>query len=61
MHFREALQSLQEEVNQLKERLEGNLRLSKPASPIRTAASATEDTRGHTHPQTSTPQRHDLR
>ncbi|XP_056301674.1 microtubule organization protein AKNA [Danio aesculapii] len=60
-NHQEALQSLQEEVNRLKERLEGNLRLSKPASPFRTAASATEDTRDHTHPKTSTPQRHDLR
>lgn len=60
-NHQEALQSLQKEVNRLKKRLEGNLRLSKPARPMRTEVSASEDTRGHTHPQTSTPQRHDLR
>ncbi|ROL47457.1 AT-hook-containing transcription factor [Anabarilius grahami] len=55
-NHQEALKSLQQEVNRLKERLEGNLRLSKPASPVRAPPSATEDTRDHAHPQTSTPQ-----
>ncbi|XP_051955344.1 LOW QUALITY PROTEIN: microtubule organization protein AKNA-like [Xyrauchen texanus] len=57
----EALQSLQQEVNKLKERLEGSMSLSKPASPVRAPSSATEDINGHPHPQTSTPQRHNLR
>ncbi|KAK7143298.1 hypothetical protein R3I93_014454 [Phoxinus phoxinus] len=53
-NHQEALESLQQEVNRLKERLEGNLRLSNPASPVRAPPSATENTRNH--PQTTTPQ-----
>uniref|UniRef100_A0A8C1LA80 AT-hook transcription factor n=1 Tax=Cyprinus carpio TaxID=7962 RepID=A0A8C1LA80_CYPCA len=49
----EALRSLQQEVNRLKARLEGNLRLSKPASPVRVPTSATEDTRDQASPQTA--------
>ncbi|XP_016141638.1 AT-hook-containing transcription factor isoform X2 [Sinocyclocheilus grahami] len=49
----EALRSLQQEVNRLKERLEGNLRLSKPTSPVRVPSSATEDTRDQASPQTT--------
>ncbi|XP_016407422.1 AT-hook-containing transcription factor-like [Sinocyclocheilus rhinocerous] len=49
----EALRSLQQEVNQLKERLEGNLRLSKPTSPVRAPTSAIEDTRDQASPQTT--------
>ncbi|KTF83029.1 hypothetical protein cypCar_00011437 [Cyprinus carpio] len=49
----EALQSLQREVNRLKERLEGNLRLSKPASPVRVPTSATEDARDQASPRTA--------
>lgn len=48
-------------MNRLKERLEGNLRLSKPASPVRAPPSATENTRNHAHPQTTTPQWFHLR
>ncbi|KAK9955179.1 hypothetical protein ABG768_015067 [Culter alburnus] len=55
-NHQEALKSLQQEVNRLKERLEGKLRLSKPASPVRAPPSDTEDTRDHAHPQTTTPQ-----
>jgi len=54
--FREALESLQQEVNRLKERLEGSLRLSKPASPVRAPPSATENTTNHARPQIPTPQ-----
>ncbi|XP_058613182.1 microtubule organization protein AKNA isoform X2 [Onychostoma macrolepis] len=49
----EALRSLQQEVNRLKQRLEGNLRLSKPASPVRVPTSATEDTRDQASAQTA--------
>ncbi|XP_051536384.1 microtubule organization protein AKNA-like [Myxocyprinus asiaticus] len=58
-NHQEALQSLQQEVNKLKERLEGSMSLSKPAHPERVPSSATENINGH--PQTSTPQRHNLR
>ncbi|XP_043077694.1 microtubule organization protein AKNA [Puntigrus tetrazona] len=51
----EALRSLQQEVNRLKERLEGNLTLSKPLSPVKVPTSATEYTRDDTRafPQTT--------
>ncbi|XP_026052257.1 AT-hook-containing transcription factor isoform X1 [Carassius auratus] len=49
----EALRSLQQEVNRLKARLEGNLRLSEPASPVRVPTSATEETRDQASPQTT--------
>ncbi|KAK2872498.1 hypothetical protein Q8A67_022395 [Cirrhinus molitorella] len=52
-NHQEALQSLQQEVNRLKERLEGNLRLSKPANPVRVPTSATENTRDQAPPQTA--------
>ncbi|XP_077088847.1 microtubule organization protein AKNA isoform X3 [Siphateles boraxobius] len=55
-NHQEAFKSLQQEVNRLKERLEGNLTLSKPASPVRAPPSATENTTNHAHPQTTTPQ-----
>ncbi|XP_067280367.1 microtubule organization protein AKNA isoform X2 [Pseudorasbora parva] len=55
-NHQEALESLQQEVNRLKERLEGNLRLPKPSSPVRAPSSATVDTRDHINPQTTTPQ-----
>ncbi|KAG1943400.1 microtubule organization protein AKNA [Pimephales promelas] len=55
-NHQEALESLQQEVNRLKERLEGSLRLSKPASPVRAPSSATENTTNHARPQILTPQ-----
>ncbi|XP_051959908.1 microtubule organization protein AKNA [Xyrauchen texanus] len=60
-NHQEALQSLQQEVNLLKERLEGSPRHSNLASPIGVPPSATEDIRDHAHPLTSTPQWHGLR
>ncbi|XP_065100185.1 microtubule organization protein AKNA isoform X2 [Paramisgurnus dabryanus] len=52
----EALQSLQQEVNKLKERLEGSLSVSKPANPVRAPSTFTKDSGIHTFPQTATPQ-----
>ncbi|XP_051533350.1 microtubule organization protein AKNA-like isoform X2 [Myxocyprinus asiaticus] len=60
-NHQEALQLLQQEMNILKERLEGSPRHSNLSSPIRVSPSATEDIRDHTHPLTSTPQWHGLR
>ncbi|CAM4666573.1 unnamed protein product [Leuciscus chuanchicus] len=60
-NHQEAFESLQQEVNRLKERLEGNLRLSEPASPVRAPPSSTENTRNHAHPQTTTTQWFHLR
>lgn len=59
--FREALQSLQQEVDKLKERLEGSLRVSKLSNPLRVPPNLSEDTRDDTPPQTATPQWLDLR
>ncbi|XP_055035483.2 microtubule organization protein AKNA isoform X2 [Misgurnus anguillicaudatus] len=60
-NHQEAFQSLQQEVNKLKERLEGSLSVSKPAIPVRVPSTLTKDSRNHTFPQTATPQWLDLR
>ncbi|KAI7796098.1 microtubule organization protein AKNA isoform X2 [Triplophysa rosa] len=60
-NHQEALQSLQQEVNKVKERLEGSLRLSKPSSPVIAPPNISEDTRDNTPPQAATPQWLDLR
>lgn len=59
--FREALQSLQEEVNKLKERLEGSLSPSKPSSPFIVPPNISEYTRDKTPPQAASPPWLDLR
>ncbi|KAA0719888.1 AT-hook-containing transcription factor [Triplophysa tibetana] len=60
-NHKEALQSLQEEVNKLKERLEGKSELSKPSSPVIAPPYISEDTRDNTAPQAATPPWLDLR
>ncbi|XP_036444979.1 microtubule organization protein AKNA [Colossoma macropomum] len=51
----EALQSLQEEVDRLRERLEGSLRMTSPTSPVRAPPSILVDCRNHRPSHTSTP------
>ncbi|XP_017570103.1 microtubule organization protein AKNA isoform X2 [Pygocentrus nattereri] len=51
----EALQSLQEEVDRLRERLKGSLRMTSPISPVRAPPSVLADCRNHKPSHTSTP------
>ncbi|KAL7854107.1 hypothetical protein AOLI_G00209510 [Acnodon oligacanthus] len=51
----EALQSLQEEVDRLRERLEGSLRMTSPTSPVRAPPFILADSRNHKPSHTSTP------
>lgn len=51
----EALQSLQEEVDRLREHLEGSLRMTSPSSPVRARFSVLEDFRSSKPSHTSTP------
>ncbi|XP_056588089.1 microtubule organization protein AKNA isoform X2 [Triplophysa dalaica] len=60
-NHQEALQSLQEEVNKLKERLEGSLSLSKPSSPVIAPPNISDCTRDNTSPHAASPPWLDLR
>ncbi|KAI4902648.1 hypothetical protein NFI96_028708 [Prochilodus magdalenae] len=57
----EALQSLQEEVDRLRERLMGSLRMTRPPSPVKAPSSVLEDCRSHKSFYTSTPQKPNVR
>ncbi|XP_072518045.1 microtubule organization protein AKNA isoform X2 [Salminus brasiliensis] len=51
----EALQSLQEEVDRLREHLEGSLRMTSPSSPVKAPLSVLDDFRDNKPSHTSTP------